>query len=163
MIRNTRNDALKGLSDIDLAKHGQDTVRAALSGWAVDDRGLRARFLASAFGALGLTRRSANYRRRQRKVLGQELPYVSPKKHPNKFRNLIKIPGVGHKIFATRTGNSGVGYLKASAARGLNFSKNGGTYLAEWSRLAPIEDHAILQRLEAELATRIDKGLHHHG
>jgi hypothetical protein len=125
---------------------GTAAVRTTMAAWAGDRRGLGRRLASDAFARYGFTHRSPGYERRVAKSWGTVLPYVSPKKTGYttfKFLHGLTKPNLGHRVAAVTSGVE----VYVPAARGLNFSKDGGTYLREWQRLYPIE----IQELDARL------------
>jgi hypothetical protein len=136
---------------------GLRSVVDGLEEWASDGRsGIIDRFKASAFNRLRLTPRTARYRKQQLKRLGAVLPYVSPYNQVNKFRDLVRVPGVGHRTTGTTIVGRPTGYLTVRAARGLNPHPR---YLYEWTVAHPLEQADILARIDRRLAKNADEAL----
>ena len=147
------------LPDVDLAGAGRRGAVGGVEGWASDAAGIGARFRADAFARLRLSRRSGKYRKEQLARLGQELPYVSPRNMINKFRDLVRIAGIGHRVISSQTANGGEAVLTVAASRGLNFARRNGRYLEEWATLAPVEADDITARVEAATVVELDRAL----
>ena len=140
-----------------LQQAGQRAVEDSLEQWASGTDGIFLRFGNAAFARYGYSRRTATYQKQQRRKLGFIAPFTSPDRNrPNKFRDTIRIPDVGHRVRVSQAGGRAVGYLTARAARGLNFHPR---YLHEWSTLHPTEERELLDRIEQRLAQRTDEAL----
>jgi hypothetical protein len=136
---------------------GERAVEESLSAWAGGTDGLFLRFGVAAFSRYGYTPRTLSYQKQQRSKLGFVAPFTSPvKNRPNKFRDLIRVPTLGHRVSVGQVGGRTVGYLTARAARGLNPHPR---YLYEWSTLHPIEARELLDRIETRLAQRTEEAL----
>ncbi len=133
---------------------------ATLRDWGADRQGLGKRLSASAWTLYGFTHRSPEYEKRVARVFGEPLPYVSPKLtgySSGKFLHTLTKPS-GHTVRpAPAPAGQVASELAVPAARGLNFAKAGGVYLAEWGRLYDIE----AKRLAADQLTRAQAALDH--
>lgn len=139
-----------------LSEAGVIAARETLEAFAQSPQGIIQRFTHESFGRLGLTRRSQDYQKKQISIFGTTLPYVSPRNNPNKFRDLIRVPNVGHRVVASDVQGNGVAIMTAAAARGLNFHR---MYLAQWSRLHSLEESQIMNDLHERLGKRIEEAL----
>jgi hypothetical protein len=164
IVYTTSTDLLQ-LGDAPIAQRAQPAVAAALAGWAVDRTGLGGRLAASAWSLYGWTQRSPSYQERQARGQWGILPYVSPPRKARyggigKFLYALTKPGIGHRVYnGTATRDTASADLTVPAARGLNFSRNGGVYLEEWGHLYPADSAGIEPRLYRLVDQAIQKEL----
>lgn len=169
MIRyRTTDDDVQRLAEIRLAQNVQPAVQSALATWAADRQGLGGRLAASSWALYGWTRRSPGYQAKQAKSVFGVLPYVSPRtsgyKGIGKFLHALTKPGRGHNVYAGPvTDRSASADLTVRAARGLNFLRNAGTYLDEWSRMHPADVAGIEPHLARLADAALQKAVDPHG
>lgn len=167
MIRyQTTTDDVLTLDRLPLAQGAQPAVQQGLSRWAADRQGLGGRLAQSSWSLYGWTRRSPAYQAKQAKSVFGVLPYVSPRtsgyKGIGKFLHALTQPGRGHNVYAgpvsDRTASAD---LTVRAARGLNFARSAGVYLAEWGRMYPADQIGIEQRIVQTADRALQKVIDH--
>lgn len=136
-----------------IARGMQSGVFAGLSVWAQDRQGLGGRLASDSWTLYGWTRRSPGYEKRQARGQWGVLPFVSPPTRKSyggigKFLFSLTRPGQGHNVYSGPVSETQAeATLTVPAARGLNFARNGGVYLAEWGKVYPADEAGIEARI----------------
>ena len=157
-IRDDASPRLRMLPEVLTARTGA-AAGIAMSQWAQSTDGIGDRFRASAFARYGWAPRAALYQKRQRRVFGTTLPFTSPARKSygaiGKFRDVVKVAGLGHQIQNQVSKTRWRVLSTFAAARGLNLRG----YQHEWARYTVEDDRRIQALINPAMAKAIDAGI----